>query len=143
MNNLNTRQTERLSTTRSPYSNGTNYSYWKTRIRIFLFSTQLDVWQIILSGHQDPIIIKDSWSQQQKKAHTINSKAMNALYCTLNETELNSISLYQSAKEICDFLEVTHESISQGSWQDHWDGGTQLEAITLSPQGMTPQGQSH
>lgn len=47
------------------------------------------------------------------KAHTINAKAMDTLYYALNETEFNWVSLYATAKEIWDPLEVTCEGTSQ------------------------------
>lgn len=48
-------------------------------MRSFLSFNDFDVWQIIISSHQDPITNRDSWSEQEKKAHTINDKTMNAL----------------------------------------------------------------
>lgn len=41
---------------------------------------------IIINGHQEPITIRDSWSEQEKNAHTSNPKAMNIFYGALNKT---------------------------------------------------------
>ena len=47
-----------------------------------------------------------------KKAE-LNAKAMNLLYCALDPNEFNRISTCNSAKEIWDRLEVTHEGTNQ------------------------------
>ena len=43
----------------------------------------------------------------------LNAKAINALYCALSVSEFNRISSNNSAKEICNRSEVTHEGTNQ------------------------------
>lgn len=61
-------------------------------MNIFLSSNDFEIWQIIFSGHQTPLLNGDSWSEQEEKAHTINAKVMDVLYCALSETESNRVS---------------------------------------------------
>lgn len=54
-----------------------------------------------------------SWSEEEKWAHNINAKAINVLYCALNEINFNKVSLCTTTKEIYDLLEFDHEGTSQ------------------------------
>lgn len=54
-------------------------------------------------NHQDLITSRSSW-RGQEKAHTIDAKVMNALYCELDEVEFNRVFLAELHKEIWDFL---------------------------------------
>ena len=49
-----TRPLEGHSTIRPPLLIGSNYNFWKTRMRIFLSSTEFDIWQIIEDGYEKP-----------------------------------------------------------------------------------------
>lgn len=60
---------ERQSTTRPPFFDGSNYIYWKTRMRISLTSCVFDLWQVALDGHMDPKANIGSWDDKTKKAH--------------------------------------------------------------------------
>ncbi|XP_038988317.1 uncharacterized protein LOC103698532 isoform X2 [Phoenix dactylifera] len=109
-------------TNRPPLFNGTNYTYWKAKMRIFIQAQDYDVWSIIINGPYIPTHIVDNiaipklekdWDNNDKKRVQLNAKAMNVLYCALDTNEFNRISTYISAKEIWDRLEVTHEDTNQ------------------------------
>ena len=82
-------------------------------MRIFLSSTEFDIWQIIEDGYKRPPTPRFSWTEGEKRAFTINAKAMNIIFCGLNEKEYNRVSLCQSAQEIWLLLDVTHEGTNQ------------------------------
>ena len=103
------KQPECLSTTRPTYFDGVGYSFWKQRMKIFLSSTDFEVWDIVEEGFTKPKSARSTWSEEEKKAFTLNAKAMNALYCAVSEVEYNRISLCTSAKEIWELLQITHE----------------------------------
>ena len=67
--------TEGHSTSRPPLLIGSNYNFWKTRMRIFLSSTEFDIWQIIEDGYERPPTPRSSWTEGDKRAFTINAKA--------------------------------------------------------------------
>ena len=48
--NTNSFHVEGHSLTRPPLFNGTNYSYWKERMKAFLLSTDYRLWQVIVNG---------------------------------------------------------------------------------------------
>jgi len=53
------------------------------------------------------------WDENDMKLAELSAKAMNLLYCALDPNEFNRISTCNSAKEIRDKLEITHEGTSQ------------------------------
>ena len=55
---------------------------------------------------------EEDWDENDMKMDELNVKAMNLLYCALDSNEFNRISTCNTAKEIWDKLEVTHEGTS-------------------------------
>ena len=113
---------EGQSTNRPPLFNGSNYSYWKARMKIFIQALDYDLWSIIVNGPHTPTtrqngmeILKPKmeWDEHDRKLAQLNAKAMNVLYCSLDANEFNRISVCISAKKIWDRLEVTHEGTNQ------------------------------
>ncbi|KAH1114355.1 hypothetical protein J1N35_007733 [Gossypium stocksii] len=43
------------STMRPPLFNGTNYSYWRTRMKLFIQVNYYEVWRIVTNGSSIPI----------------------------------------------------------------------------------------
>ena len=94
---------------RPPFFNGTNYTFWKTRMRIYIQSISYHLWKIIVSGPHIPSILvngisipklEEDWDENDIKQSEINAKAMNLLYCALDPSEFNRISTCMSAKKI-------------------------------------------
>jgi hypothetical protein len=75
---------------------GTNYGYWKARIRFFLKS--IDVWQIVESGW----IKSEATAVEpitQKNVQLANDKAIHTLCQALSPSEFARISNFESAQE--------------------------------------------
>ena len=104
---------EGCSVFRPPFFNGLDYTYWKTRMRVFLISLNLDLWNIIENGFQLPSKPMNEWSVLEKKNFSLNAKAMNALFCALDKNEFNRISTCETAFDIWRTLEITHEGTSR------------------------------
>ena len=88
---------------------GTNFSYWKARMKIYIQAIDYHLWQDILKGPQiiligvDGIDIskpKEDWDDNDMKMRELNAKAMNVLYCTLDSAEFNQISTCSTMKKI-------------------------------------------
>ena len=47
---------EGQSINRPPYFNGEDYPYWNDRMRLFIESTSLDMWEIIENGDYIPTV---------------------------------------------------------------------------------------
>ena len=104
---------EGFSVFRPPLFNGLDYTYWKTRMRVFLISMNLDLWNIVENGFQLPSKPMNEWSDLEKKYFSLNAKAMNALFCALNKNEFNRISTCETTFDIWRTLEITHEGTSR------------------------------
>ncbi|KAH9658467.1 CCHC-type domain-containing protein [Citrus sinensis] len=114
---------EGQSTTRPPYFDGNDYLYWKTRMRIYLQALDYKIWEIVNYGPFMPLtksevgedIPKPSreWNEFEKKKASVNSKAMNALFCALDKKEFHRVSSCESANVIWHKLEVVYEGTNQ------------------------------
>ena len=106
---------------RPPYFDGTNYAYWKVRMRAFLISVDEKVWQSVEFGWTHPTEVVDTitvpkprnkWTKDENERSSHNWKGINALFNSLNQTEFSRVSACETAKEIWDTLKTTHEGTS-------------------------------
>ena len=77
---------EGQSSHRPPCFNGTNYAYWKYRMRIYMIAQDFDLWQVVVNGPHVPTkIVKnievakivEEYSESDKKLIKMNANAMN------------------------------------------------------------------
>ncbi|KAH9781517.1 hypothetical protein KPL71_008504 [Citrus sinensis] len=114
---------EGQSTTRPPFFDDNEYAYWKTRMKIYLQALNYEIWEVVCDGPFMPMfkdevgdaIPKPSsqWSELEKRKMSLNSKAMNALFCALDKKEFHRVSSCESAQEIWNKLEVVYEGTNQ------------------------------
>ncbi|KAL5563348.1 hypothetical protein UlMin_033095 [Ulmus minor] len=109
---------EGLSNSRPPLLEGMNYLIWKTKMISFLCSLDDDVWFSILEGYKIPAEVTKEGSVpkphskctiQEKRDSNMNSKALNALFCGVDDLNFRYIQNCKIAKEAWDKLEVAHE----------------------------------
>ncbi|GAV72350.1 zf-CCHC domain-containing protein/DUF4219 domain-containing protein/UBN2 domain-containing protein [Cephalotus follicularis] len=110
------------SITRLPFFDGNNYSFWKTRMTIFLQSLDYQLWHIIVNGPRIPTRTiegvvspkpENEYNDNDFRMLQLNSKAKHVLFCAVCQNEFNRISSCDSAKEMWDLLEVTYEGTNQ------------------------------
>ena len=92
-----------------PLFDGTNYAYWKVRIRAFLQSLDKKVWQAIEIGWTKPKEAPADWDDAKIKAANFNSRALNALFSAVTNKEFKKISSTKTAKEVWTILQTTYE----------------------------------
>ena len=68
---------------------------------------------IVENGFQKSPLPMIDWNELEKKTFTLNAKAMNALFCTLDKNEFNHVLVCKIAFDIWHTLEVTHEGTSR------------------------------
>ena len=94
---------------RPPFFDGTNYAYWKERLKAFLISIDERVWQSIEIGWVNPTEIlgdvptikpRSKWSKEEIENSSYNGKGVNALFNSLSQTEFSRVSACETAKEI-------------------------------------------
>ncbi|GAV70012.1 zf-CCHC domain-containing protein/DUF4219 domain-containing protein/UBN2 domain-containing protein, partial [Cephalotus follicularis] len=105
-----------------PFFDGNNYSFWKTRITIFLQSLDYQLWHIIVNGPRMPTRTiegvvspkpENEYNDNDFRMLQLNSKAKHVLFCAVGPNEFNRISSCDSANEMWDLLEVTYEGTNQ------------------------------
>lgn len=114
---------EGQSTNRPPLFNGTNYTYWKTRMSFYLKSLDFDLWNIVVEGYKKPprilvdaILVEKppaTYTDSEKKQASLDARAINALFCAVDQTEFNRVSTCTTSHEVWKLLEVTHEGTTQ------------------------------
>ena len=82
-----------------PLFDGTNYAYWKVRMRAFLQSLDEKVWQAVEIGWTKPTKAPADWDDAKIKAANFNSRALNALFNAIANKEFKKTSSTKTAKE--------------------------------------------
>ena len=88
---------------------GTNYAYWKVRMRAFLQSLDEKVWKVIEIGWTKPKEVSADWDDAKIKAANFNIRALNAIFSAVTNQEFNKISSTKTAKEAWTILQTTYE----------------------------------
>ncbi|GAV79111.1 zf-CCHC domain-containing protein/DUF4219 domain-containing protein, partial [Cephalotus follicularis] len=105
---------EGSSITRPLFFDGNNYSFWKTRMTIFLQSLDYQLWHIIVNGPRIPTRTiegvvspkpENEYNDNDFRMLQLNSKAKHVLFCAVGPNEFNRISSCDSTKEMWDLLE--------------------------------------
>ncbi|VFR01408.1 unnamed protein product [Cuscuta campestris] len=113
---------EGQSTVRPPFFDGTNYSYWKERMRFFVQSNDFKIWLAIKNGDSlpmkkigDTLIPKneDEYDETDFKKAQLNATAINFLYCAVNANDYQKISRCQTANQMWNKLRITYEGTPQ------------------------------
>ena len=88
---------------------GTNYAYWKVRMRAFLQSLDEKVWQAVEIGQTKPTEVPANQDDAKIKAENFNSRALNALFSAVTNEEFKKISSTKTTKEAQTILQTTYE----------------------------------
>ncbi|VFQ98497.1 unnamed protein product [Cuscuta campestris] len=114
--------TEGQSTTRPPLFDGTNYSYLKERMRIFIQSNDYKLWLIVKNGCGVPMKkvddvnvpkTEEEFTNEDWKKMEHNAKAINMIYCGVNADDYRKILRCETAKQVWEKLEDTYEGTTQ------------------------------
>ena len=92
-----------------PYFDGSNYAFWKVRMRDFLCSIDDSVWDVVQIGWARPEAAKSTWVKVAFMVANANSKALNAIFYGVSPDEFHKISHVIIAKETWQILEMTYE----------------------------------
>ena len=92
-----------------PYFDGSNYAFWKMRMRAFLCSIDEAVWDAIEIGWTRPEEAKSTWDKAALAASNANSKALSTIFYGVSPDEFHRISHITIAKEAWQIFETTYE----------------------------------
>ena len=82
-----------------PYFDGSNFPFWKVRMRAFLCSIDESVWDAVEIGWTRPEEAKSTWDKAALAASNANSKVLNAIFYGVSPDEFHRISHITVAKE--------------------------------------------
>ncbi|VFQ86089.1 unnamed protein product, partial [Cuscuta campestris] len=106
---------EGQSTSRPPLFDGTNYTYWKERMRIYIRSTNFQLWLVIKNGEVTPMKkvgeklvpkTEDEFDAEDIKKVENYAKAINMLYCAVNPDDYRTDQVREAK---IDFLTQEYE----------------------------------
>ena len=90
-----------------PYFNGSNYVFWKVRIKALLCSIDESVWNAVDIGWTKPEAAKSTWDKVALAASNADSKALNAIFYCVSPDEFHRISHVTIAKEVWRYWKST------------------------------------
>ena len=92
-----------------PLFNGTNYAYWKVRMRVFLQSLDQKIRQVVETGWSKPEEAKANWDDAQIKAANFNNRVLNAIFNVDTNEEFKKIASTETTKEAWTILQTTYD----------------------------------
>jgi hypothetical protein len=97
---------EGTSTSKAPLFNGTNFSFWKVRMRTYIMVLGANVWDVVETSYEKPIVLAN---KDDKLEFSFNTKTMNAIMSGLTEAEFVKVMHLETAKEMWDKLISSYE----------------------------------
>ena len=82
-----------------PYFDGSNYAFWKVRMRVFLCTIDEIVWDSVENGQVRPTTPKAEWDKATLALANANSKAINVIFCGVSIDEFHRISHVKTTKK--------------------------------------------
>ena len=82
-----------------PLFDGTDYAYWKVRMRAFLQSLDEKMWQAMEISWTKPKEAPTNWDDAKIKVANFNSRALNALFSAITNEDFKKISSTKTTKE--------------------------------------------
>ena len=92
-----------------PYFDGSNYAFWKVRMKAFLRSIYEAIGDAIEISWTRLEATKSTWDKAAFAVSNANSKALNAIFCGVSPDEFHHILHITIAKEAWQILETTYE----------------------------------
>ena len=115
-----------------PYFDGSNYAFWKVRMRAFLCSIDEAVWNVVEVGWTKPEATKSTWDKTALVASNANSRALDAIFRGVSLDEFHRIS-HIVAKEAWQILETTYKGKKKVKDTKLQMLTTQFEELRMSP----------
>jgi hypothetical protein len=97
---------EGTSASKPPLFDGTNFAFWKIRMRTYLMALGADVWDVVETGYTKPVVLA---TKDDKLEFSFNAKGMNAILNGLAEAEFVKVMHLDTAKAMWDKLINSYE----------------------------------
>jgi hypothetical protein len=97
---------EGTSTNNSPLFNGTNFFFWKVRMRNYIMDLGADVWDVVETVYVKLVVLAN---KDDKIEFSFNAKAMNSILSGLAEADFVKVMHCDSTKVMWDKLISSYE----------------------------------
>jgi hypothetical protein len=97
---------EGTSASKPPLFDGTNFAFWKIRMKTYLMALGADVWDVVETGYTNLVVLA---SKDDKLEFSFNAKGMNAILNGLVEVEFVKVMHLDTAKAMWDKLINSYE----------------------------------
>jgi hypothetical protein len=97
---------EGTSASKPPLFDGTNFAFWKIRMRTYLMALGADVWDVVVTGYTKPVVLA---SKDDKLEFSFNAKGMNSILNGLVEAKFVKVMHLDTAKAMWDKLISSYE----------------------------------
>jgi hypothetical protein len=88
---------EENSTNKATMLYGTNFAFWKVRMRTYIMALGPDVWDVVDTGYVKPFVLAN---KDDKLEFRFNAKDMNAILSGLAKVEFVKVMHLVTAKEM-------------------------------------------
>jgi hypothetical protein len=101
---------EGTPTTNPSLFDGTNFSFWKVRMRTYLMALGADVRDVVETRYKKPVVLD---SKDDKLEFSFNAKGMNAILSGLAEAKFLKVMHLQTTKAMWDKIIISYEGIEK------------------------------
>ena len=115
-----------------PHFNGNNYAYWKVRMKTFLKSIDVSVWNSVEYEWEKPTTPVSEWQTSQKEAAAFNNKAMNVIFNVVSIEEFKRISNVEISHIAWNIFQTVHEGTKTVKINKLQQLITRFESIRMS-----------
>ena len=86
---------EGTSTNKAPLFNGTNFAFWKVRMRTYIMVLGVYVWDVVEIGYVKPVVLAN---KDDKLEFSFNAKDINVILSGIAETKFVKVMHLESTK---------------------------------------------
>jgi hypothetical protein len=97
---------ETTSTNKAPMFNGTNFAFWKVRMRTYIMALGADVWDVVETGYVKLVVLAN---KDDKLEFSFNAKAMNAILSGLAEAKFVKVTHLETTKDMWEKIISSYE----------------------------------
>ena len=89
-----------------PFFDGSNYAFWKVRLRSFLCAIDESVWDSVENGYVKPMTAKFEWDKAALALANANSKTINDIFCGVSTNEFHRYCMWRQPRKLGQFLRL-------------------------------------
>ena len=93
-----------------PVFDGTDYPYWKNKMRMHLEAIDNDLWYVVMAGI--PEVGEGVTAADVKRFAQLDSTAKNIIYGHLTKGQYGRVSALNTTKQICEWLSKVNQGVS-------------------------------